>query len=424
MSLNRAIAPNSAEIKNFNIIEAQKIPLDSGLDLYYVNAGNEDVVRVDFVFNAGSRNQNQKCLASYTAQMLSEGTKRFSAKQLADRLDYFGAYFSAHSSADDATVTLYCISKHLDSCLPFIVDVLSDSTFPEEELKIIKNNNIQRLLVNEQRNSFLLRRHFYNTLFGGNSTYGSFATQNDIEKIDRVGLVDFYNKNYFGALRFVLVSGRVSDSVISTISKYAKTPRLSNNTVDKSQVFSESIEPQKSFIKKPGSVQSGIRIGRKMFNRTHKDYRELQLLNLVLGGYFGSRLMKKIREESGLTYGIYSALESFREDGCWYIETEINHDLRERGLTEIYNEIKKLREIKISENELNTCKNYMLGSFLRSIDGPFSLADRFKTLHDFGFDYNYYYTFVETIKSARSERLQELANLYFSEKDLSEIIVG
>jgi predicted Zn-dependent peptidase len=145
---------------------------------------------------------------------------------------------------------------------------------------------------------------------------------------------------------------------------------------------------------------------------------------MALGGFFGSRLMKNIREEKGLTYGIYSAMESYLDAGSFYIETEINNELRDTGVTEILKEIADLRENPIGADELNLVKNYLLGSFLRSIDGPFSLADRYKMILDYGFTYDYYTEFVETIRAISAFEIQLLANQYLQEKDLTTIIVG
>jgi predicted Zn-dependent peptidase len=178
------------------------------------------------------------------------------------------------------------------------------------------------------------------------------------------------------------------------------------------------------FIEKTSSVQSAIRIGKKLFNRNNPDFREIQLLNLILGGYFGSRLMKNIREEKGLTYGIYSAIEAYPNDACWYIDTEMNNELCNQGVEEIYKEVKKLRTEKIGIDELRVAKNYLLGSFLRSIDGPFSLADRFKILQDYNLTYQYYYEYIDIIKKSTPERLIELADKYLNEETFTKIRVG
>jgi predicted Zn-dependent peptidase len=145
---------------------------------------------------------------------------------------------------------------------------------------------------------------------------------------------------------------------------------------------------------------------------------------MALGGFFGSRLMKNIREEKGLTYGIYSAVESYWDSGAFYVETEINNELRETGRVEILNEIANLRNDLLPDSELSLVKNYLLGSFLRSIDGPFAVADRYKMLIDYGFTYQYYQDFVDTIKGISASELCDLANTYLQEKDLSTVIVG
>jgi predicted Zn-dependent peptidase len=356
--------------------------------------------------------------------MLSEGTSKFTAAQIAEKLDFYGAYFQAKSGTDEATLTLYCINKHLKNCLPFIVEILSDSIFPEKDLQILKKNTIQNLIVNEERNSFLARRAFNQSVFGSNSVYGTFSTREDIASIERNSLINFYENQYQKGIKYIIVSGFVNDETIKTISANFGNSQFSPNTAVTHNYESKPYLKETIYIDKPNSVQSAIRIGKKLFNRNNPDFREMQLLNLILGGYFGSRLMKNIREEKGLTYGIYSAIEAYPNDACWYIDTEMNNDLCEHGIEEIYKEVKLLRTEKIGEDELRVAKNYLLGSFLRSIDGPFSLADRFKILKNYTLEYSYYYEYIEIIKNSTADKLIDLANKYLNEDTFTKVIVG
>lgn len=421
--LNRKEAPFAAEITNIKIKQAVHNTLPNGIKVYALNAGNEEVLKLDFIFNAGAIAQQIKGQANFTAKMLSEGTGKYSAAEIAEKLDFYGAYFQAKSGTDEATLTLYCINKHLNNCLPFLVEILTDSIFPENDLDILKKNTIQNLIVNEERNSYLARRAFNQSVFG-NTVYGSFSAKEDIQNINRNNLVSFYKTNYQQGIKYIIVSGFVDDSVIKTISI-----NFGNNTFSKNSDLNTSYQDktfvkENIFIEKTSSVQSAIRIGKKLFNRNNPDFREIQLLNLILGGYFGSRLMKNIREEKGLTYGIYSAIEAYPNDACWYIDTEMNNELCEKGIEEIYKEVKKLRSEKIGIDELRVAKNYLLGSFLRSIDGPFSLADRFKILQDYNLTYQYYYEYIDIIKNSTPERLIELANKYLNEETFTKIRVG
>ncbi len=424
MTLNRKSSPNVVEIKSINIKEAQENILTNGIKLYTINASNEEVIKIDLVFDAGINVQDFKSQANFTCKMLSEGTSKYSAAELAEKLDFYGAYFQTKNTSEEAIITLYCLNKHLTNCLPFIVEILNDSIFPENDLEILKKNAIQNLKVNEERNSYLVRRAFNQAIFGENTLYGSYSNISDIESIQKEQLVDFYKNHFQKGLKYILASGYVDNETIKIINTYigSNTFKVYDNIAKK--YMAKRTEPTDLYIDKTNSVQSAIRIGRRLFNRNHPDFREMQLLNLILGGYFGSRLMKNIREEKGLTYGIYSAIEAYPFDACWYIDTEMNNGLSETGIKEIFKELARLRNELIGEKELKTAKNYLLGSFLRSIDGPFSLADRFKILKDFDLEYKYFYEFIEIIKNTTAERLKELANLYLKEEDLTRVIVG
>ena len=424
MTLNRKISPNVIEIKSIHIKEAQENILSNGIKLYTINASNEEVIKIDLVFDAGINVQDFKSQANFTCKMLSEGTSKYSAAELAEKLDFYGAYFQTKNTSEEAIITLYCLNKHLTNCLPFIVEILNDSIFPENDLEILKKNAIQNLKVNEERNSYLVRRAFNQAIFGENTLYGSYSNISDIESIQKEQLVDFYKNHFQKGLKYILASGYVDNETIKIINTYigSNTFKVYDNIAKK--YMAKRTEPADLYIDKTNSVQSAIRIGRRLFNRNHPDFREMQLLNLILGGYFGSRLMKNIREEKGLTYGIYSAIEAYPFDACWYIDTEMNNGLSETGIKEIFKELARLRNELIGEKELKTAKNYLLGSFLRSIDGPFSLADRFKILKDFDLEYKYFYEFIEIIKNTTAERLKELANLYLKEVDLTRVIVG
>ena len=424
MTLNRKNSPSVVEIKSIYIKEAQENILTNGIKLYTINASNEEVIKIDLVFDAGINVQNFKSQANFTSKMLSEGTSKYSAAELAEKLDFYGAYFQTKNTTEEAIITLYCLNKHLTNCLPFIVEILTNSIFPKNDLEILKKNTIQNLKVNEERNSYLVRRAFNQAIFGENTLYGSFSNISDIESIQQEQLVDFYKNHFQKGLKYILASGYVDNETIKIINTNigSNTFKVYDNIAKK--YMAKKTEPTDLYIDKLNSVQSAIRIGRRLFNRNHPDFREMQLLNLILGGYFGSRLMKNIREEKGLTYGIYSAIEAYPFDACWYIDTEMNNELCETGIKEIYKELAKLRDELIGEKELKTAKNYLLGSFLRSIDGPFSLADRFKILKDFDLEYEYFYEFIEIIKNTTAERLKELANLYLKEEDLTRVIVG
>jgi predicted Zn-dependent peptidase len=423
MSINRKIAPEFHLIESLHFPDYEILQTKNGFKLYSLRAGSQPVIRLDFVFDAGLIRQLKTAESAFAASMLSEGTKNRSALNLAESLDYYGSYFQTRSNPDDAVATLYCSEKHLENCLPLFLEAITDSVFPEKELDIQKKNSIQKLLVSEKKNGYLCRKHYYKNIFGDNHPYASFSDKSDLEKINRNSLISFHQNHYKNGLKYLLLSGNYSERALGQIDNLVSNigfvaPSL---TKDCAKI---TLQTGKFFIEKNDSVQSAIRIGKPCIGRTHDDFRRLQFLNLIFGGYFGSRLMKNIREDKGLTYGIYSVLETYKESATWYIDSDINTKNRENGLIEIYKEMAIIRDQAIPKAELETARNYYLGSFLRSLDGPFSLADRLKIMIDYQLPNSYYPDFVSVLYNTSALDLQELANKYLGEENIVELVVG
>lgn len=423
MSLTRTIRPEFHQVDKLYFPDYQILDINSALKLFSLEAGTLPVCRLELVFDAGLAKQVKIAQASFTSSMLSEGTQNKTALALAESLDFYGSYFQTRSNADDCVATLYCLDKHLKNCLPLFLEALTDSIFPQKELDIQKKNAIQKLVVNEKKNSYLCRKHYYKNIYGEEHPYASFSEKKDIEDLSREDLSSFYSKNIIGGLKYALLSGKFSEANQALIIEQIKQAGFTNVT-NPSVSKPVTTKSGQHFYEKKDSVQSAIRIGKISISRNHEDFRKLQFLNLIFGGYFGSRLMKNIREDKGLTYGIYSVLEPLKDASNWYIDSEINNKNREQGITEIYKELDNIRRVEIPEEELNTARNYYLGSFLRGLDGPFSLADRLKIMIDYKLPNNYYPEFVSTLNNTTSQDLIETANKYFDPNNIVEVIIG
>ena len=421
MNLNRTIAPATQAIKKLNFPVFQHTLGNSGIPIYFLQAETDEVLRVEFVFDAGIAKQTQKVIASAVNTLLTEGTLTRNAKEIADGLDFYGSYVQARCAIDDAQLTLYCLKKHLANCLIIVNDVIKNAQYIDNELDIYKKNNKQRLKVQQQKTSYKCRKAFYEEIFGNASPISSFSISDDYENISRETLVKFHQQNYATSIKYITASGDVDEHVLSELKGFTNdfsvksTPNIYNSPIH---------QTENKYIKKEKSVQATLRVGRKLFNRTNLDYRKLQLTNMVLGGYFGSRLMKNIREDKGLTYGIYSVLDSYLDDGCFYIEADVNTNKSELALAEINKELLKLCETLVEDKELIQAKNYFLGSLLRSIDGPFTIMDRNRIILDYGFDKTYYDEFLEIINTTNAVEIRDLCNKYFNPKNLVEIVCG
>jgi predicted Zn-dependent peptidase len=170
-------------------------------------------------------------------------------------------------------------------------------------------------------------------------------------------------------------------------------------------------------------VQGAIRIARPFHNRHHPDFMKVSVLNTVFGGFFGSRLMSNIREEKGYTYGIHSYVQNHIHESAWMISTEAGKDVCEATIEEVYKEMKLLREDLVDEDELMLVRNYLIGTLLGDLDGPFQIMGRWKNLVLNNLDGDYFYRSIETIKTISAEELRELAKKYLNPEDFYELVV-
>lgn len=423
--MNRTIEPSITLPQSLIIPEAKEIILDNGLLLYIINAGEEEVCRVEIIFNAGEIQCRFPLIASAVNDLLDEGTKTKTAFEIAEAFDFYGAYLQTESTADYASVKLFCLTKFLPQTLPLLNEIITEAIFPEKELDIYITQNKQKLLINSEKVDYLARKHFNKHIFGSNHPYGYFTEPQHYDDITRNKLIDFYALAYQPSNAFIVLAGKISEKETTEVNRvFGKQKFEKGNALPEKFQFPQLPAAQKIRIEKEGAVQSAIRIGKRMFTKSHPDYHSVSIASVVLGGYFGSRLMANIREEKGYTYGIGSALYSFKQDGFFFISTQVGKDVCEPAIAEIYKEVERLSSEIISTEELSLVKNYLFGNFQRSIDGPFAIADRFKSLKLANLDYDFYRKYLDVLKTFSAQNLLETASEYFEKKSLSEVIAG
>lgn len=425
MTLNRKQAPDFKTIDKIHIQHAVENTLDNGIKVYTIDSGSQELTKIEFLFKAGMYYQSQPLLASAANNLLETGTKNYTANELSDNIDFFGSFFECAVEQDFASLALFSLNKYLDKSLHYVEDIIKNPTFPKDEFDIYLSNKKQKHLVNSEKVNVLARRRFSELVFGEQHPYGRDVKTEDFDKLTIEKVKEFYQTFYHSGNCTIIASGKLSKDLIETLNQFfgkATWGKVQAIPVPKLEV--DTTKQLKQFIEKPDAIQSAIRVGRLLFNKKDSDYFKFQVLNTILGGYFGSRLMANIREDKGYTYGIGSGLASLVNAGYFFISTEVGVDVANDTLKEIYKEIKILREELVDADELETVRNYVLGQFLRSVDGPYSLADKFKAIWEFDLGYDYFEKYFEAVKTITPEEIKSLANTYLQEKDLIELVVG
>ncbi|MCW3082838.1 MAG: putative Zn-dependent peptidase [Bacteroidetes bacterium] len=424
--IDRTSAPAFKTVEKIEMIHATEKRLRNNIPVYAVNAGTQEIIKIEFLFSAGMFQQQMPLQATTVNSMLEEGTSKMNAAQIADAVDFYGAFLEVGVEQDNASVILYTLNKHLKATLPVVEQVIKDAMFPQEELDIHLKNKKQKFLVNNQKVATLARKHFAELIFGEKHPYGIDVKDADFEAIKRSHLIEFYKTHYTSSNCKIIMAGKVADNVYELLDAH-----FGGNDWDSSEpalreknAALDTTTEREHIIYKEDAIQSAIRIGKIMFNKTHPDFHPMQVLNTIYGGYFGSRLMSNIREDKGYTYGIGSGMVSLKNAGYFFISTEVGVDVCKNAINEIYFEMNRLREELVGEEELQLVKNYMLGTFLRNSDGPFALADRFKGLLEYGLGYGYFDQYMATVKNISAAQLRDLANMYFDKNSMIELVAG
>jgi predicted Zn-dependent peptidase len=426
--LNRTIAPPIIDPVAFDIKlpALKKHKLSNGVEVFAVDMGTEDTLMVNWVFYAGNWFENKKAVAAATNFLLKNGTSKRNAFEINEHFEFYGSYLNRACYNETSEITLHTLSKHINELLPVVAELVQDSVFPQEELNIYAQNAQQRLKVNLQKGEFVAGRLIDAYLFGDNHPYGKYLNLGDYAAVQREDVVSFYNEYYKQGRCVIFVAGKLPKDIIETLEKhFGNLPLKPRTGVDEAirHPLQPATEKRHHIVNDPDGVQSAIRIARPFPNRKHPDFQKVLVLNNVLGGFFGSRLMGNIREEKGYTYGIYSYLMNFTSESGWMVSTEAGRDVTPDTVKEIYYEMQQLRDELIDDEELMMTRNSMIGTILGDLDGPFQVIGRWKNMILNNVDDGYFERGVQIIKTITAKELQELANKYLVAEEFYELVV-
>lgn len=421
MIIDRTIQPPITTIQKIPLPKPEKITLSNGIPVYITNMGTQEVMKMQIIFRAGRPYEKKKLAARATSRMLREGTKNFTSKQIAETIDFYGATISMPSSLDYSSVVYYSMTKHFPQLIGLVSELLSVPTFPEKELQTYIANTKQRLQIDLTKNDVVAYRKVTELMFGKNHPYGYNSTEAMYEELNRGDLVQHFKENYHAKNCTIFLSGKIDKTILSLLDQYLG--QLPIGVVPEA-VFPAlpSGKPKRSKFLVPNSLQKAVRIGRRTMTRQHEDYGGFLVLNTILGGYFGSRLMLNIREDKGYTYNIYSVQDTMHKAACFYVTTEVGNEFLKPALKEIYKEMALLQKELVPKAELDMVKNYILGNMLNMVDGPFRIIDVVKTLVLENSTAADFQKLVDLIQHITAEEIRTLAQKYFDKKEMWEVV--
>lgn len=413
--------PTLFQVSQINFPTPSIRALCNGLPVYIVEGGSQEVCKVDFMFLAGRPFEEKKLTAATMAAIIKEGSRSFTASSIADSVDLLGATISSPFSFDHISLQLTCLTKHVGALIPILVDIIRYPSFEDSELNLFKKRTERRLAVDLSNNEVIAYRKATEQYFGSEHPYGYNSDITLYQKINQEDLFKHHQRYFQPGNAILFISGRMPKDLIDRLDSLLSD--WQNNSVPPVPVLPGYPQTRSIIVEDMGKSQSALRVGRRLFNRNHVDWPGLFVLNTILGGYFGSRLMKTLREKKGLTYGVQSSLESLKYDGYWSISLETEKKFVKKSLAGIYQEIEILQNDLVPSSELQMVKNYIGGYLLSLMDGPLQTLEVLKNnlAEDSAYDFTVY--LLDRIARIQPEEIRDLAQSYLQRETLSEVII-
>lgn len=425
MSLDRTIAPPFQVIRHINLPAVETLALDNGLPMHIINIGDQPIVRLECLFEAGTWYETTPGASYFATKMLSEGTSTRTSAEISEAFDRVGAFTEMSPTSDRSGIVVYCLARFLPQVLPIVQELIADATFPEKEWNDLRNITLQNHRVNWEKNAFRASTYFREALFGPEHPYGRHRDEEQIIGLAKEDAFAHYKSLIQHAPYRLVMAGKVGREEIEVVNAFlGKGTSLTTNGQNEPTYPVTTADEKKILIERPESLQSSIRYGKRLFTRQHPDYYKMLVTNEILGGYFGSRLMKNIREEKGLTYGISSNVSTLRHEGHFMIGTDVKKEFTEQTLDEIRKEISLLQTVPVGNDELQTVKNFMAGEFAGSLNTAFDVADRQKILIMDGLPTDFFERYIEQIHATTADDILRLAQTHLALNTMTEVVVG
>lgn len=391
----------------------------SGVPVYVLSGTTEPVIHLELIFAAGKVTEAQRGAAHATAALLTDGTDSMSSRDIAMRIEHYGSTLNCTAGTDSISVSLYCMARYFQQGLDILGEILNGASFPDAEIRIYKQKRLRNLRISLGQNEYIANRMLTSVLFGDHP-YGKSTTAEDLEALSRADIQRHFNMIGRDNVK-AFVCGYIDDDHIDALMQMLDA--LKQGSTAPEYAAPDRQDVRQVDIKGPQRHQCAIRLGRQVVSRSHPDFPVLFLLNTIIGGYFGSRLMKNIREQKGLTYNIYSSLDTLVRSAYFVVSTEANVHKADLVLEEIRKELEALGTGAIGDEELRMVKNYMMGSLKMQLDGPFRAMEVIKSMVMESVRFDAFEVFLEAVIGATATQLNQAARTYFPPSELSVVVV-
>ena len=429
----RSLRPQANTIDTLKLQPLVIDQLATGHPIFYGEPSSVGVVRVELFWPNGTKQQSKPYQASLALDLLLSGDDTHTEYEVIRYLDHLGASHSTETHLLGSSLVFRCHKKYLFDVSRWIFTHVNTANYPKSEFEnavMIRKGSLER---QQQTPKYWSNRLALESLYGKSHVLGSHGDLVDYQTIQRSDLLEYKSKYLSLESAMLFVSGDYNASDVGHLEKllvdFPSTGFAINYSGMESAPQELSIENHKiehSRIIHPieNTTQTSLQMVSHIEPKDQKERNSLTLLNLVLGGYFGSRLMQILREEKGLTYGIGSYFRPAFQNYTWTISGELNSNHIEESIQCIEEIFTTLKKSAISPIELYKIKQYYAGQFRSGFDGPFALSSKIQNLLYRGLPMDYYHSLLSDIWAISAEEIMEAANNYLDPKSFITVLSG
>jgi zinc protease len=426
--LNRA--PVSQEILQVKLPRPVEATLSNGINVMVLEDHRFPLVTVQFDINGAGplyEPANQPGLAGATAQMLEEGTKTRTSKQIAEQIDSLGASLSASAGFGSGSMILSAsgLSDTFERWFALATDVLLHPSFPADELAQYQARAKPALLQQRSQPNFLANQTLSRALYGEYPAAVVSATPESLDSLTSAVLADWHDKRYAPQNTILAISGDIhATTLIPKLRQWLAEWQRSKASVAFPPGPPPAAKVKIFLVDRPGSVQTTLLMGNLAIERSDPDYPALVVLNEVLGAGSASRLFLNLREEKGYTYGVYSNLIARKYAGPWTAGGNLRTEVTDGAMTEFLHELNRIRDEKVPEDELEAARRSVVARFALSLESPQQLIGYAITRKAYNFNTEYWDKYPAQIAAIKAEDVERVAKKYINPATMQIVAVG
>jgi len=422
--LNRQTPPPIKPFAELTLATPEIEHLPNGIPVYTLFNGQLDLIHIIIKVRTGILHENQKHVSHFTYSLLKESSGKHTASETADLLDFYGAYLTVSGTLDRTTISISIPASNVPKILPDIFDFLARPKYKQDRLDIYKNLKIKDLEYNSKKTDVRSTQLMLHAMFGDRYTAGQFSTRENLQAVTIEQMQEHHQESFCAENLTLFLTGNITPE-ISTCIRNLFTQVPNGTPAALIQDLMIPADPTKIIAEEmPNSVQSSISLCMVKDGYLSPERREFSFLSTLTGGYFGSRLMQNLRERNGYTYGVSAGSVYFGNQALFIINSDVNAAQTQAAIDACFDELKRLQEEPVGDEELESARNYLLGSMLRDVDNSVSYLKKLAFWNVFDLDEHEFQNSIQSIRNISAQTLNELAKKHFNYNNFTQIIVG